>query len=124
MIARLFRLRHRPFDRTDPDPYTRLDRMDGLGEPLPSAEPHQPRGYLWLATVVLLLVVAWLVYPWPVAVFATGLAVTTFLATLMAHGAETRRLLAWYEDELGRADDELDEYDRLRASLEAEERAA
>ena len=43
MIARLFRLRHRPLT-TDPDPYTHLDRLDGLDSRRPATRPvpHVP----------------------------------------------------------------------------------
>lgn len=52
MIPRLFRLRHRPFDRTDPDPYTRLDRMDGLDSRRPAALPHNSPTPLFDETVL------------------------------------------------------------------------
>lgn len=73
-----------------------------------------PRAYLWPALVLAALVWTWIVRPWPTALIATGFALAAFLAALIAHGAESERLRAWYDDELGRCDDELDEYDRLR----------
>ena len=51
MIARLFRLRLRPLT-TDPDPYTRLDRMDGLDSRRPATRPHNSPTPLFDETVL------------------------------------------------------------------------
>ena len=75
-----------------------------------AAEP-----YLWLALVAVALGWQWVTNPGRIAFVATAFALAAAVATLLAHGAESRRLRAWYDAELGRADDELDEYDALRA---------
>lgn len=71
--------------------------------------------YLWLLAPLAIVAGVWMRLGAVAALLALCVAVAAAAATLLAYRAEARRLRAWYDAELGRADDELDEYDALRA---------
>lgn len=70
--------------------------------------------YAWLLAPTAIVVFVQVRLGWVAALLALALAVASGLAAVLAHGAESRRLRAWYDDQLDQADTELDAYDALR----------
>ena len=68
---------------------------------------------------VALVGVVWTRLGWRAGLLALLVAIAAAATTLAAHAGESKRLRAWYADEIGRADDELDILDALRPRYDA-----
>jgi len=71
--------------------------------------------YVYGAIVAATLVITYAHEGWAIGVLCTFFIILAVTATLFALDDEVQRYRTWAEDELGKADDELDEYDKLKA---------